>query len=407
MKYLYKILCLFIPRKKWRKSFRQYYKSRINWKKIQKRYDAIINTLKTKEKIKVVFLVWENCKWSYDSLYHKLKMDSRFQPLVVIKTENHYTCNLEKNEEFFKNKGYDYVVVASLNEFKQHCPDIVFYEQPWFVMDGGFSPKNISKKCLCLYVPYGIETDVITSLLKQTSGFYKCCYCSFVLNKFVSQKLNKIPGVNALPTGHPKMEAYLEPIKCDCWKSEQKTRIIFAPHHSFANSILKWATYEWSGEYLLELAKKHLDTTEWVFKPHPRFYLCLIEEFGQEYADKVFQDWAKISTLCDTGNYFDLFKTADLLISDCGSFRTEWLPTKKPYLYLVSNYKGCDSLTAVEQHFCGGYYFAKNIQDIDKYFKLLVQDKKDPLKEKRMELLKEIPMNASEIIYNYIKKIVR
>ena len=362
--------------------------------------------MKTKEKIKVVFLVWENCKWSYDSLYRKLKIDSKFQPLFVIKTEDHYTCNLKKNEEFFKNRGCDYVVVSSLEEFKQHSPDIIFYEQPWFVMAGDFSPENLSKNSLCLYVPYGIETDVTTSLLKLTSGFYKGCYCTFVLTKYISQKMNKIVGINTLPAGHPKMEAYSEPIKSDYWKSKQKTRIIFAPHHSFANSVLKWATYEWSGEYLLELAKKHADTTEWIFKPHPRFYLSLTEEFGQEYADKVFQDWAQVSTLCDTGDYFDLFKTADLLISDCGSFRTEWLPTQKPYLYLVSNYKGVEPLTSVEQHFYGGYYFAQNIQDIDKYFKLLVQEKKDPLQEKRRELLKEIPMNASEIIYDYINKLI-
>lgn len=405
MKYMYKFLAFLIPVKKWKKAFKQYCKEKLMLQKQQRKYRERISELKQQKKIKVAFLVWENCKWSYDSLYQKLKESDNFQPIVMIKPEDHLSCNLSKNEAFFKEKGYDYIILASFDEFKKHMPGIVFYEQPWFCFEGEFEPENLSNYSLCLYVPYEIDVDLNLDFLMRVKPFYQRCHQVFVFNKTLAEKLKKHRIPNTIALGHPKMEAYLTGPGSSIWKSKNKTRIIFAPHHSFANSILKWASYEWSGECLLDLAKRYADTTEWIFKPHPRFYLSLIEEFGQEFADKVFSDWQKVSTLCDTGNYFDIFKTADLLISDCGSFRIEWLPTQKPYLYLQSHYDGVVPLTDVERYFYGGYYFAKSPEELERYFEMLVHKKDDPLKETRKGLLKEIPMNSSQIIFDYIRKL--
>ncbi|MDY6407566.1 MAG: CDP-glycerol glycerophosphotransferase family protein, partial [Pseudomonadota bacterium] len=190
------------------------------------------------------------------------------------------------------------------------------------------------------------------------------------------------------------------------WKSQNKVRIVYAPHHSFRHSILKWATYEWSGAHLIQLAKDHQDTTEWIFKPHPRFYITLVEEFGQEFADSVFEQWTQVSRLYDQGDYFDLFKTADLMISDCGSFQIEWLPTHKPYIHLVSNYPDAEPDGQLKKHFSSGYYLAHSIKELDDYFQQLVVLKQDPKREKREELIREIPLNASEVVFSYVKQLI-
>ena len=72
-----------------------------------------LEKLKHKQgKIKVVFLIRENQKWSYQSVYEEMANDDEFEPMVVVsllwlshigkdKTRN----NLEENYEFFASRG--------------------------------------------------------------------------------------------------------------------------------------------------------------------------------------------------------------------------------------------------------------------------------------------------------------
>ena len=376
-------------------------------KKIQHLYAGKIESLKKQKNINVIFLVWENCKWSYDSVYQKLAHNGRYHPLVLIVDEKYPVCNLEKNLQFFKSRGYNLGIIKDANELERYKPDIVFYEQPWFALDNEFSPENLSKIALCLYVPYNVELDLSDRILLSIKRFYLTVYKTFIFNELVKEDMGKHGIKNVFVTGHPRLDAYLNPIPKELLhSSKKKMRIIYAPHHSFAHSILKWATYEWNGQHLLELAKRYANTTEWIFKPHPRFHLALTEEFGKEYADKVFSDWATVSSLYDKGDYFDLFRSADLIISDCCSFKTEWLPTGKPYLNLVSQYPDADSLGHIRQHLSSAYYHANNIKEIDNYFDMLVNKKKDPLRLKRKELIKEIPFNAAQKIYDFINTLL-
>ncbi len=401
------LISCFIPIKKYRKHFRQWMKVKlINFKKIQQNYSKNLNLLKNKDKIKVAFLNWENCKWSYDTLYQKFKQSQKFIPCVVIVDKKHPSCNREKNLKFFKDKKYDTLVIKSAKELENQF-DLIFYEQPWFSLDNEFSPENLSKKALCFYVPYGIELDIHNNIMRFVKKFYMSLFKTFIFNEQVKEDMRKIGLKNVVVTGHPRLDNYLLPVRHkDLWKTN-KFRIIYAPHHSFSTSELKWATYEWNGDFLLKLAQKYSDTTEWIFKPHPRFYTALTEEFGKKYADKVFSDWSKVSRLYDTGDYFDLFRTSDLMISDCGSFKIEYLPSGKPFLNLVSNYPNTDPHGINYQYFMSSYYHAHDNKELEKYFDLLVNKKQDPLKEKRNQLIREFPIGSADQIYTYINDLLK
>ena len=372
------------------------------------RYKRKIKQLKNKDSINIGFLVRENCKWSYEQLFNKLQKNKRFNPIVIIVDTKHPLCDLDKNIEFFKK--YKYCVIKNKKWLDKKKIDILFYEQPWFDLDGDFTPFTLSKHTITLYVPYGVEPDLYDNIMDICTPFYKNLYTSFIFSEQLISDFKAYGITNVIPVGHPRLDAFSDKPKSNnkIWKSKDKVRIIYAPHHTFNGSLHMWASWEWNGEHILELAKKYQDTTEWIFKPHPRFKTSLIQllKMTPEQADNVFQEWSKVSTLYDTGDYIDLFKTADIMISDCCSFKIEWLPTGKPFIQLLSHYKNRQGYGKNTDYYSSEYYKADSIKDIDRLFDMLVNKHCDPNKNSRQLLAKEIPLDATDKVYKFISDMV-
>lgn len=381
----------------------------IETKKIlQHKYKHVIKKLRTKDKINVGFLVRENCKWSYEKLFYKFEDNKHFNPIVLIVDTQHPVCDLDKNVEFFKK--YKHCIIKTKHDFDNANIDILFYEQPWFDLDGDFEPGRIAKNTLTFYVPYGVEPDLYDNIMDYCAPFYRNVYKSFVFSEQMRPDFLAYNITNVEPVGHPRLDAFLDKPKSNnkIWKSKDKVRIVYAPHHTFQGSLHMWASWEWNGQHILELAKKYQDKTEWIFKPHPRFKTSLIQllKMTPEQADNVFQEWSKVSTLYNTGDYLDLFKTADIMISDCCSFKIEWLPTGKPFIQLLSHYKNRQDYGKNTDYYSSAYYKADSVQDIDKFFDMLVNKHRDPNKNARQALAKEIPLDATDKVYNFVCNMV-
>ena len=108
----------------------------------------------------------------------------------------------------------------------------------------------------------------------------------------------------------------------------------------------------------------------------------MTENEVKEYYD----EWAQIGRVYDSGDYFDIFKTSDLMITDCGSFLAEYLLSDKPLIRLV-NSKGI-AMNKLGCLFTDSYYNAYTNEELLKYFVELVQNKNDYLKEHRMKMSK-------------------
>lgn len=368
--------------------------------RVRDNYNKQITKLRTKQKIRIGFLVWENSKWCYESLYNKFAKDDKFDVIVMIVEANNPVCDLIKNIHFFSN--YNHCIIQNIQDFKKQNIDIVFYEQPWFALNGEFSPKTLSNTALTFYVPYAIQMDADNAdIVTACSPFYKNVYMSFMFNKKILSNFKQYDIHNMIAVGHPKLDIYLHKSN---YIPKNKYRIIYAPHHSFSNSPLKWATWEWNGEHILELARNNQNNIEWVFKPHPRFQFELAKLLkSDKKAQKVFDDWAGVAKIYDKGNYFDLFQSADLMISDCGSFVLEWLPTEKPYIQLISQNPNASPRSETDEYYSSQYYKCNNLSDIDKYFNLLVNQHKDPRKARRIALSRDIRMGATQRIYKFVK----
>lgn len=391
----------------------------LNAKKCEKNYIKKLSDIRNRSNrpIKVCFLIRENQKWSYQSLYEALEKSDEFEPIVLIsllwlshigkdKTRN----NLEENYNFFKNKGikvdYAYKDGKYIN-LKEFSPDIVFYDQPWD-LPKIHTPVIVSEFALTCYVPYGVP--ILDFKQDYTKEFHKLLYKFFIANKFDLERFenySKDNSKNCVYFGFSKLDEYFKNNECNKWKDENKTKIIYAPHHSFDKKGLCIATFKENGNFILENAKKHPETT-WIFKPHPRFKYSLLRNkiMTLQEIEDYYSKWQEIGSIYEKGDYFDIFKTSDLLITDCCSFLGEYIPANKPIIRLIGNQKV--NFNKFGKMIINSCYEASNNSEIEKYFDILLKDKNDYKASLRKEIIKElvdVDKMVSIKIVDYIKKL--
>lgn len=402
------------------------YKTIVNSKVSNKNKDIIIdrirNKIKNNKKINVIFISNEISKWGYSDLYNKFKESKYFNPKIIVlpllrvhNNKDNTQPDLKTQYDFYKKQGFDVEFAYNTEKkfyrsLRRYCPDIVFYQQHW-----GLPPKfnimNASRYALPFYTSYSF--DVIDDKLHYTKEFHQLLQTFFVdteLNLKTYASYNTKALNNCLVVGYPKLDEYINNTPLDYkkyWKEPDKFKIIYAPHHSIEKDSLNLATFLENGQFILELAKSHPETT-WVFKPHPRLAFALLKNkiMTEEELKKYYQDWKEIGNICESGNYIDLFKTSDLMITDCGSFLGEYLPSGKPLIQLVNpkaNFNKMGKKVKSE------YYFSHNNEELQQLFDEIVIKKNDYKKEARKKLTDEIfdfSKSASDRIYEHIEKLV-
>ena len=201
-------------------------------------------------------------------------------------------------------------------------------------------------------------------------------------------------GLNLSVVGYPELDTYLEPTVED-----NKKYVIYAPHWSLGNTPLKYATFDWNGQYILDYAKAHPEI-KWIFKPHPVLKGRLIELglMTQEEADNYYAEWDKIGIKYEGPDYLDLFKESKALITDCGSFLAEYMPTKNPVILLRS--KKATPYNFLAQKVTKYYYSVWNLQELETALKNVLIKGLDPWKERRLAMLNKLDLvtNASQNI---------
>lgn len=372
--------------------------------KCKNNYDRKIKQIKNKKgPINVVFIALENQKWGYQALYEAMSNDSRFNPLVLVGI--HYDVhknkdltrkhNLEENYLFFKNKNInvDYIYQdGKYKNLKDFNPDIVFYEQQWG-LPKQLRPEAVSNYALTYYSPYGLSLFNFTSDYMQKFHSYLYKYlvdgnCN--IERF--ETYHKGNSKNCVPVGYPKLDEYLDNNDIDLnkyWKEPDKIKIIYSPHHSFSSDSLRMATFKENRDLILNFAKNNPNTT-WIFKPHPalKFSLLKYNIMTEEEIDNYYNEWAKVGNIYMQGGYIDIFKSSDLMITDCCSFLAEYLPSGHPLIRLVN--KNSTPLNTLGEEVVKGYYEVENNIDLENVFKQIVIDKNDEKKEIRLESQKHV-----------------
>ena len=378
-------------------------------------YSKALNKVKTKyknrEKIRVAFLVSENAKWNSDELYDLMEKSDVYEPFILVtlltyvhfgndKTRN----NIEENYNFFKQQGkrvfYAYNQqeknYIDLNEFS---PDIVFYQQPWGISENQ-EISHVSGNMLCCNFHYGLnlfESEV------ENLPFYKKLFLYFIPNEQLKEFFKSFGYENLEVVGFPKLDVYK---KMKINTKETKT-VIYAPHFSYSpKSILKIGTFDKTGEKILEFAKKH-NEYNWIFKPHPvlKNELTNDKNFGEKYVENYYSQWAEIGKVYDRGEYFDLFSSSDLLITDCSAFLLEYMPTLRPIIRF-ENPKST-KLNEFGKLIVSGTYRVNSFKEFETCFKTLLVDKNDELFETRKKIVGMVlsEESSSQRILNVFDKL--
>lgn len=374
-----------------------------------------------KRKLRVLFYVTENQKWGYQSLYELFEQSNIFEPIIVVgiltsvhngkdKTRN----NLEENYQFFKTRnmnveyGYKNGDYVDLKTFK---PDIIFYEQPW-ELPSIHKPQKTSNYALTFYFPYGLSLfDHKNDFMPFFQNLIFINFIDSILNMKRFEKYAKKNLKNYIEVGYLKFDTYFEEKlhNKNFWKENNKIKIIYAPHHSFEKEGLQIATFQKNGQFILNLAKSHPETT-WIFKPHPRFKFALLKNniMTEEEIENYYKEWENIGGIYTHGDYFEIFKSSDLMITDCCSFLAEYLPTNKPIIR-PTNPNG-EKLNELGQKITQGYYEINTNKELKNIFIELVKNKNDIKKNKRKNLIKYIfdeNEKSAEKIFNYLSKILK
>ena len=390
----------------------KYFFTQLNYKKVLKQLQKEVKH----RKIRVLFYVCENQKWAFQNLYELLEKDSIFEPFIVVGLLKQVTLgndntrnNLEENYQFFQSRGMNvkYGVknrkIISLKEFK---PDIVFYEQQWELPET-HKPHNVSKYALTAYAYYSLPLFEYKG--DYSRKFHKMLFRVFADSKENLKRYEKYEGNklnNYVVTGYSKLDAYADNHFIDInkiWKNPKDFNVIYAPHHSFYDKSIDVATFLENGQFILDLAKQTPQTT-WIFKPHPTFRHKILKHniMSEEALNQYFEEWEKIGKVYTQGDYFDIFKSSDLMITDSCSFLAEYLPTGKPLIRPLRNES--IRLNPLGKKVVGGYYQTYNNEELKQVFNQLVINKNDPKKEIRLNAIKNV-YNGEKSVMKIINKL--
>ena len=365
------------------------------------------------KKVRVGFLVSEQSKWGYASVYDAFAKSKKFEPVILVTKltlehlgQKSYYKTEKDCYNAFKNMGYN-VELAYDEKNHKYIPlnklniDIVFYQQPW-ELDDSQHPLNVSKYAITGYMAYGFE--LVEDKILYMESFHRWLDFFFTPSQQTSDYLTSIAKdvSNVYISGYPKIDAYFDVVK----KKPKKPVVIYAPHHSFEKDGLNMATFQWNGLDILKLAQSTADKIDWVFKPHPRFKHAVIINniMSQSEIEEYYKTWESFGRIYEGGDYINMFANSTAMITDCCSFLAEYLPSEHPVLHLI-NPSGL--FNSVGKSFINSYYQIYNSYELKNEFNRVVIDGDD---YKKSERLSKIPIvfdkkqKSGKNIFNIVTK---
>ena len=358
--------------------------------RIQKKYGN--------EKIKVGFLVSEQAKWQYQSVYDELENNENFEPVILITQmtsvhygKSHHYKTIYDCASFFESLRLRVQFAYDVEKKQYLSPidlgiDILFYQQPWELYESQ-DPRSVYSQILTCYTTYGM--DLMWYESSYMKDFHSFIWKIFVENEWMISFFNKIackPVSNCLPVGYAKLDSYFLELPTLHVKKEI---IIYAPHHSFEQKSLRCATFRENGMGMLTFAQKYKEQFHWIFKPHPRFKHAVILNgiMTETEIDAYYRAWGELGEVYEGGDYIPIFKQSSALITDSVSFLGEYLPSGHPVFQLVNEEAIFNDWG---KEICASYYRVKNESDLEKEFNRVILCGDDYLEKQRKAMIPTI-----------------
>lgn len=376
-----------------------------------------------KRKIIVAFCVSEIAKWKSQTLYDQLAKTETYRPVIFIypsllefdSKDTTIDSFLESKIDFFIAKGME--VVNVWDSFSNKClipetsrPDIVFYQQPWDTPPFP-TPSQIAYYALSFYIPYylvnNLELELETGQLLHRLVFGYIVQNDQLANFYASELEKRYYAGRCLGLGHTIVDNLTSKVA-----EQEEDYVIYAPHFSFpipgVERPVFYSTFLDNGKLILEFAKQHPEI-KWVFKPHPRLKHELKNTgvWSDSEVDAYYAEWAKAGIVCETPDYIEHFQRSSAMITDCGSFLTEYSCMDKPLIRLYYHKNNLPPNPMLEKLY-STFYYAHNNSELQKLLDSIISQHQDPNKAARHEEVIRVGLNSSDTskkIINYLNSL--
>lgn len=374
-----------------------------------------IKRVRSKEKIKVLFVITELSPWKTENLYLAMLNHPRFEPILGIADSTEDDSFRAPLEEYMNRHNYSWKPIDESVIRNEIRPDIIFYQKPYY--SAYLKELRYDRFWNALFCYVGYAFNSMDTGFAVNNGLYRFAWQIYYENELAASSRRPLmsnKGKNIIITGMPIQDLLLKPKSDyeDPWKPcGSRKRIIYAPHHTIGDlhfEGIEFSTFLQNAEIMLELAKKYKDSVQWAFKPHPLLYKNLTQIWGKERTDAYYKEWQTLpNTQLESGKYEALFKYSDAMIHDCGSFTIEYLYMHNPILYLIKDEHHTDNLNEFAKKAFNLHYKAANKAEIEDFI-LNVINGNDEKMEQREQFFKEylLPPNGKSACENILNSIL-
>lgn len=391
--------------------------------------------VENRDRIKVYFMVHDSAVFGASSIYFSMEKSTLFDPYiyVVSRRDVNYRDFLEdvyRDVTFFEQRGFKvicgYDSDGTPKDLHNLEIDILFFDLPKLHgMAKSFYNRleHLNWEYLTCYIPYGL--NMVDSFyyhyhleaIRESWRYFADCKSDYK-RCLADSDFN---GFNTVFCGYPKFDDYniqegrFIPSKID----NGKPIVIYAPHHSLGVSN-NFATFDLYWKTIFEFVKRHKEIN-YVFKPHPllKYQIAARSKSGNisitiDDYNKYLDDWNNLENgiVYETGEYIELFKRSKCMITDCGSFIGEYLPSTHPCIYILNPRKKnqLDAYTSVGRNILETYYIVEDRHNLESTMNQIILKDEDPKYEERVACLNrefgEVGQSGQRIC-DYIEKELR
>ncbi|MBQ4407073.1 MAG: CDP-glycerol glycerophosphotransferase family protein [Bacteroidales bacterium] len=400
----------------------------IKYNRIQARYPKIVRDVRERvhknNAIKVGFYVVYDASWGARPLFEAMQHDSTFEPKIVVcpDTARGNKNRDEKLKQTYENLVNLYGVEYVFNSYDDSLGfkdlsndfDIIGLANPYDNMTYEYYGANYlsHKKKLVFFNAYGYQGKLTWEFQMMKLCSHNLVWKLFVDNvntQIIAKQHQYIHGKNIVVSGSCKMDK-LSLVKATGLSDRKK--IIIAPHHTVRQGGLNLSNFLRFSELIQILPQKY-PKIDFIFRPHPLLFTTLRcddlwgEQKVDEWLNRLLQN--ENVTYSIEGEYFDIFKSSDAMIDDCGSFLAEYFYTGKPQCYVLRD----DHQFETEyldwgKKFFNYVYKAFTENDIFDFIDKVVVKGEDSLKEERQAFAKQEVMinypHVADFVMDYLKK---
>ena len=375
------------------------------------------------KKIRVVFLCQMPQLWNkLEGIYQEMQ-DSPFFTCMILVVPDVSVAGGHQQEslQFFWQLGGTYRVrmaqgkdgLLSLQELQ---PDYVFYQRPYdHYLPEEYRSYVVANYARICYVPYAYACTKPVEASCYNQAFFQNVYLFFAENSYAGKLMYnrereryRQGQKKVFDLGYPALDKIqkAEAENSLFWQGETKEtwRMLWCPRWTTEQNLGSSHFFDYK-EKFPELVQEEKDYSL-VFRPHPMMFDNFVKT-GEMTEDEVksyisvYEREERLFYDKEADYYATLWKS-DVLIADLTTVMVEYLVTRKPIIYCVSEI----AYNGFMKGILAGCYCVESWEELKDTVSML-QRGQDPLKEKRNAVADSLlkgKENAAKAITEEVKK---